>query len=537
MTPQETATPRRAAIYARESKGGKRSIKTQLRLGRARAETEDWHASFFRDVMSASPYATSDRDDWPRIVTLMRDRELDLIWLCEQSRGGRVADKFITEMNTCARLGVLVYIEDDERLYDPGDDQDWEALAGQAVKDQAESARTSRRTTRAKKAARADGKMRTVVGHGPPVGFRDGADDWETDPAHAAMLREVAQRIMPPFEEDLADAYAAATATTGPLYRNIAESARAKGRTRGDLITLKMLRKTLVSPVTAGLMCGPPVKDERGRWVRRGEIIRQVIDDPPLPRETWDELQRFLSERARGRRPNADVYPFGKVLACGKVRDSGEVCGNQLAGWLYYGNGNGSTAKGAAGAVPKPMYRCGNQHKIPGTNPPVYQKPCGGVIVPADELNATLKAAVADWWEANADAFEGAGQDGAITAERDALIGRRERLEHQSEVFARKWLDGEWDDDRYGRMDADVKAALARVADELTALDESEAAAAETTPGLPDELEHFDDLSAVEKQRWVRKAFVTPIRVSPAYGTGRKLATDERLRLIPRDLP
>lgn len=528
MVPNETAIPLRAGIYGRESRGSNRSIKTQLRLGRTRAATEGWTASFFSDGTSASTFATRERDDWPRVVELMQARELDVIWLVETSRGGRIADEFIRVINTCGRLGVLVYIEDDERLYDPDDDQDWEALAGQAVKDQAEAARTSRRTRRAKKEARAAGNLRTVVGGDPPIGFRypPGADDWETDPDHAAMLGEVARRIMPPFEEDLTDAYAAATEATGPLYRNLGE-----GR-RGEPVNMRMLRRALRNPVTAGLMCGPPVRSEKGRWIGFGEVIRQVVDDPPLDRETWEDLQRFLSERARGRRPKAHEYPFGKVLVCGKVDDGGEVCGNQLSGYLYRSR---ARASGWANTWTRPVYRCGNAHRIPGTDPPVYRKACGGAIVPADEVNDILRAAVADWWEANADDFEDAGQDGPLTAERAALVTRRGRLEHQSEVFARKWLDGEWDDDRYARMDADVKAALALVRDELAELDETEAAAAEEGGGLPAELEYWDDLSAAERQRWVRKAFVTPIVVSPAYGTGRKLSTDERLTLVPRE--
>jgi DNA invertase Pin-like site-specific DNA recombinase len=527
MAPNEAATPLRAGIYGRESRGSKRSIKTQLGLGRARAKTEGWQASLFSDGTSASPYATRERDDWPRVVALMQARELDVIWLVETSRGGRIADEFIRVINTCGRLGVLVYIEDDERLYDPDDDQDWEALAGQAVRDQAESARISRRTTRAKKAARAVGNLRTVVGGDPPVGYRPGAGGWETDPAHAAMLREVARRIMPPIEEDLPDAYAAATEATGPLYRNLAEGGQ------GEPINMRMLRRALRNPVTAGLMCGPPVRSEKGRWIGFGEVIRQVTDDPPLDRETWEDLQRFFSERARGRRPKADVYPFGKVLVCARVGDGGEVCGNQLSGYLYRSR---ARASGWANTWTRPVYRCGNAHRIPGTDPPVYRKACGGVIVPADEVNEVLRVAVADWWEANAAALDRVGADGSITDERAALVTRRERLEHQSEVFARKWLDGEWDDDRYARMDADVKAALALVRDELDELDENEAAAAEAAPGLPAELERWDDLSAADRQRWVRRAFVTPIVVSPAYGTGRKLSTAKRLTLISRDL-
>ena len=166
--------------------------------------------------------------------------------------------------------------------------------------------------------------------------------------------------------------------------------------------------------------------------------------------------------------------------------------------------------------------------------------PCRGVTIRSDEVNAALRAAVADWWQGHAEEFRAAGQDGQMTSERAGLVATRDRLGHQSEVFARKWLDGEWDDERYERMDADVKEALARVRDELAELDAIEVAAAEAaaaeTPGMPAEIEQWDKLSPQEQQRWIRKAFVTPIKVAPAYGTGRKLATDERLTLIARDL-
>ena len=289
----------------------------------------------------------------------MEAGQLDVIWLWETSRGGRVAHEFLRVLNTCGKLGVKVYIEEHERLYDVDDDQDWEMLAGQSVKDQAESAKISRRTTRAKQRARATGRLRTVVGHRPPVGFRPGPDDdWETDPAHATMLREVARRIMPPFEEDLAEAFDTAIQASGPLYRNLPDGSQ------GDLITLKMVRLALRNPVTAGLMTAPPVQDETGRWVRRGEIIRQVVDEPPLDRDTWDELQRFYGERSRGRRPNADIYPLGKVLQCG-------TCGNQLTGSLGYRKlADGTTRI-------KATYTCNNRHKSRAPTPPPTACPAG----------------------------------------------------------------------------------------------------------------------------------------------------------------
>lgn len=517
-------------IYARQSRNRKMSIQDQIEEGLERFQGEGWpEPMVFRDGKGASRHSVGSRDDWPKVVELMETGQLNLLWLWEQSRGGRVAWEFIRVLETCAELGILIYIEEHERLFDLDNDGDWDTLASQAVKDQAESDKIQRRIERSKRRARARGNLRRVLGHQPPIGYRDGDEDWVTDPRHRDLLGEVARAMLPPFRQTLAEAFATWSLASGPVYRNLS------GGVQGRRITVKDLHRALRNPVTAALLTGPPVKRKDGQWSGRGKIIGQVKvqGGPPLDRETWEELQRMFAEQSAGRAP-ADEYPLGKVFACA-------YCGNQLSGKIHYG-------QRAAGPKLIPSYSCANPHKIPGSSPPRYIKPCRKVTIPADEANEVLRVAVAAWWTeheaefAHAD-LAGESSNAELERERALLTERRAHAEHQRQVFARKWADDEpgWTEEFYEEMDASAARAVARAQAELDELDaqaerarDEEAAAREGR--LPSEIENWAGLSAEEQQRWVRKAFVTPIKVIKAYGTGRKLATDERLILVNRDL-
>jgi Resolvase, N terminal domain len=524
-------------IYGRQSKNRKVSIRDQLRSGQARADTEEWHvAAVLSDGTGASKHSTGSRSDWPRAVQMMEAGEADGIWLWEQSRGGRIASEFLIVLATCARLGVKVYIEEHERMFDPNDDHDWEVLAKQAVDDEAETNKLRRRIMRSKTLARASGDLRRVLGHQPPIGYAeeqytdeegDPAFRWTTDPRHQAMLGEITERMLPPFEERLADAYASWTEANGDLYYNLA------GGGRGEKITARAVHYALRRPVTAGLLTGPPVRDDNGKWKRRGEIIRQVVDDPPLDPGIWEALQRYFAAKPRGREPDPASYPHSKVLACGRVLPDGTVCGNQLSGLMIYpGFRSRPDRPYPRGQYGVRAYSCKTRHKITETSPAEFKQPCYGVSIPAEGVNELLQLAVRQWWAEHPELAVAAADQEGTSAERAALHARRDELGRQSEEFGLKWRTRVWSEEHYRAMDESVTRELARVQAELDELDDRDREAAEATPGLPEEIEQWDALSPEEKNRWVRKAFHTPILVTPAGG--RHLTVDERVTLIAR---
>lgn len=169
----QNATPLRAGVYGRESKGKLKSVDDQVTLGlEVIRDRPEWtHAGTYDDGSSASRFATKARSDWARLAIDLEEHRLDVLIVWEITRGSREPVEGFTWLNLCRDNGVLVYVMSDEELYDPRKTRHYDAL-GRAILDGAtESNKTSDRVLRGVRQAAARTGGATPHGR-TPYGYR-----------------------------------------------------------------------------------------------------------------------------------------------------------------------------------------------------------------------------------------------------------------------------------------------------------------------------------------------------------------------------
>ena len=261
-----------------------------------------------------------------------------------------------------------------------------------------------------------------------------------------------------------------------------------------------MLRNALTRPASAGLVTD-----------RDGNVVSRAPAGGPLDEPTYDRLRRLFEGRQVGRPAGAATaddhgharYPFGPILRCAK-------CGNQLTGSPGY-RGRG-------------YYACKNPHKSLGV-----LKPCRGVSVAADDVEALFHTAVMNW--AKTDAAREAAARTPQTA------GRRATLDTEIAELETRMVDldekrgrvrSQIVRDRYAGMVAEIERDIATAEAELAELAEVEA-----RPGVPVVIA-WSAMTDAEKLRTVAEAIVTPVEVQPGNGGGAALTAAERIDLVPR---
>jgi DNA invertase Pin-like site-specific DNA recombinase len=372
-----------------------------------------------------------------------------------------------------ARWGIVLITP--EGIYDLGNDDQramFRMLASMTIN---QSDATSRRARNHKNEARRQGNLRIVYGGPPPLGFRQGEDDWQVDPEQASYLADAAKRVLT-GESVLA------------IHRALGPMTDSTGRT----VTVKMLRNALARPATAGRIT-----------TTDGQVLGWAPGGGPLDEDTFAAVERVLAgHRGKGRRPRPDLYPFGPVLRCGK-------CGNQLTGNPGW--------KGRA------YYACRNPHKG------LQASPCRGVSVPAEDVHELLYDAVMRWAnsEQGRQAAARTPQTGDRRAELEAEIAD---LEMQLAGLAAQRLRTRTAlaKDQFAGLAAEAEQAIGRAEAEL-----AELAVVEAEGGLPVVVE-WDSLTAAEKLRIVAQAVETPIAVQPGNGGGAALSAADRIDLFPR---
>ena len=482
------AAVNRTAVYGRESRGKKVSIRDQLTLGRERCATEDWPlVAELQDGRGASRHSRGVRNDWPRLRAMLQAGELDRVWLWASARGERRLTPWSELLDTCQELGVLIWIEDDERDYDLNRTRDWEALAMQGVSNQAAADVIATGTMRAKKIARRSGALRTVVGGPPPVGFRDGADDWEAEPKVTACLNDIAKRII--RGKPLSQAYRAQP----PMWT------QAYGKVPARLITEKMTRNALQSPTTAGIIT-VSATDRRP--------LRQAIRKPPLDRETWDDVQGVFGPRRKSGHPTTDAYVFGPLLRCGK-------CGNQLTGEPLYYRRHGEVVKIT------PSYRCKNPHKD------IQPHPCRGVSISAPEVNEIIRAAYERWASVSGNYAAAEAEQAGLSQQRIELEADIARWQERMAGVERRLLEEDITEQQYDDLTAGYSRKIAAGRAALAAL------AQEVRRPLP-VLRDWPTMDPDLQRDLVRTAFKTPIAVAPGKGGPNPAPAYTRFQLEPR---
>lgn len=485
---------RRAVLYGRQSHGKDKSIGEQLDLGAARAACEGWAvARRYQDKVSASRHAGAIRPEWLLLIDDVVQGRVDLIWLWETARGDRRAASWLLLLEACQEHNVTLYIETDRREYDLNRRRDWMTMAEDGLEAQGESDKIRDRVRRAKTAAREDGRLREILGGSPRVGYRNGKDDWETDPAHAAVLRSTAAGMR--AGATLSDAFRAATEEHGAIWMNSAANEPVRP------VTEKLIRAALRRPATAGLI----TEAGEGREGSSKVTGRAGIVDPPLDEETWNWLRRewFAKRAIGGRSVGSGAYPYalGPVLRCGK-------CGNPLSGSKQY-----------HASPPVPVYACRNPHPKLG-----ILRPCRGVSINAPELDELIGSLVDAYAEALADAGALADDGGAVDGRAAAVELDLAEVKGWLADLRRQRLHKIIEPWQYEEEAPEYEARIAELQGELAAVQAEQARPAPR----PDK---WADMTAEEQRAAVRETYGGPIRIMPGRGGARPLPVAERVIL------
>jgi site-specific DNA recombinase len=382
-----------------------------------------------------------------------------------------------------ARHGIMLLTP--EGVYDLGNGDSRAMFRHLAAMTINQSDAGSRRARNHKAEARRQGNLRITHGGPPPLGFRQGRDDWEVDPTQQTYLAEAARRVLAgePIEAVHRDLGPITTSPAGP-------------DSPGRRVSAKMLRAALVRPVSAGLVTDP-----------EGEVVVRAEQGGPLDEPTWRKLVVNFGSRKRGRPVDTGRYWAGTALRCGK-------CGNQLTGERVRRRGTDQFTE---------YYACKNPHK--GLQP----NPCHGCSVPAEDVNDLLRDAVMAW-AATPEAMLAAAR-GPETAERRAELEAElaDLLDQSAELDTKRLRIRQGQARaRYDALADEAEAMIATVERELAELERIEA-----EPGVPVVID-WDAMTPAERLRTVAEAVETPIVVQPGNGGGAALSAADRIDLIPR---
>lgn len=388
-----------------------------------------------------------------------------------------------------ARHGIVLITP--EGIYDLGNADSRAMFRHLAAMTINQSDATSRRATNHKDEARRQGNLRIVYGGMPPLGFRQGRDDWEVDPAQKAYLSDAAARVLG------GESVEAAHAALGPVT-----TSPAGDDSPGRLVSVKMLRAALTRPASAGLVTD-----------RQGEVIGRAPQGGPLDEAVFNRLALLFGSRRRGRPVIGDRYWAGPLLRCDR-------CGNQLSGGIVRGRSKG----GAATGVDRDYYECKNPHKALGV-----ARPCRGCSVLAEDVHDLLRDAVMAWAETPA-ARLAAGRAPATASRRAEVEAELADLGEQAADLAAKRLHTRAPGlrARYDGLIEEAEGMMAAAEAELAELDRLDA----ETP-VPVVIE-WDRMTPAERLRTVAEAIDTPVRVRPGTGGGAALSAADRIDLEPR---
>ena len=261
---------------------------------------------------SASRYARKARDDFPRLLTDLRQGRFaaQVLVLWESSRGSRKVGEWVTLIELCETAGVSILVTTHGRVYDPGNARDRRSLLEDAVDSEYESSKVSARVRRNAAANAAAGRP-----HGrAPFGYRRRYDErtrvlvaQEPDPDEAPVVVELFVRVR-----------------AGHSLAGIARDFTARGivNDSGKPFSAQHLRSLAVTATYAGIrvhrpstsrgprnrsviaLGGPGVSQTPGTWpglvsVEEFLAVREILTDPARVTTKPGKARHLLSMIAR----------------------------------------------------------------------------------------------------------------------------------------------------------------------------------------------------------------------------------------------
>jgi len=477
MTEQTYADVPAYARISRKKKGGKiESIPLQLRtMDRLAGYRGDTIGPRFDDGGKSAWDQSVTRPGWEAFLAELDTGAHKAAYSYHADRLSRNGMDTERLLIIGARWGIVLITP--EGIYDLGNDDQramFRMLASMTIN---QSDAGSRRARNHKADARRAGNLRIVYGGSPPLGFRQGDEDWAVDPATASWLTELAEAVLNDPEHRVETAVANAPAITD---------------SRGRPVTVKIARAALQRPASAGLVC-----------TTTGEIVTRAPQGGPLDEVTFGKLAVMFGARKRGRPVDTGRYWAGPALRCDR-------CGNLLTGDTVTYRGTRT-----------PYYACKNPHKALGV-----LKPCRGVSVPAGDVHDLIEDAVMAWAETPAARAAAAAPETAQRrAELDAMVG--DLAEQLADLDTKRLRMPASVRGRYADLAAECERMIVEAEAELTEL-----ARVDAEGGAPVVVD-WEALTPAERYRAMCEAVQTPIRVKPGNGGAAALSAADRIELLP----
>lgn len=321
-----------AGIYARVSKdtrkGSSRArASVNQQVSEARDDISDLGSHEGRPILlketyqqdndvSASSFATKVREDWPRFVADVESKRINFVVLWECSRGSREGVEWLTFLSLCRTLAVPIRVVSHGRTYDVRNPRDWKTLADEGIDAEVESAKTSLRNRRDKKALRESGRPDGPLCYGHKR---------EYDPDTGELLRQVPEPLESRVVIEIFEQFVSGKSLTA-IMRELNERIdlpandprRVPRLRRGAKWSTEALRRTLTNPAHIGKRRDPHTGDLLDtQWSPLSES---------LPILYW-AAQRIIKERATAhatQSPGKAKHLLTRIMTC-------DVCGATLA--------------------------------------------------------------------------------------------------------------------------------------------------------------------------------------------------------------
>jgi site-specific DNA recombinase len=322
-----------AGIYARVSKDTrKRMVRERAsvdqQVNEARTDIEELGGHEGRPVVikevydhdndvSASRHSTKVRVDWPRFVRDIEDGKINFVVLWESSRGSRESVEWLQFLALCRKLAVPIRVVTHGRTYDVRNPRDWKTLADEGIDSEMESAKTSRRVKRDKKAVRDLGRPDGPLCYGHKR---------EYDPDTGELLRQVAEPAESKVVIEIFERFVAGGESLTAIMRELNsridlpedDPQRVPRLRRGAKWSTEALRRTLKNPAHIGKRRDPHSNDLLDtQWPPLSEA---------LPLLYW-AAQRVMNERSNAhasQSPGKAVHLLTRFMTC-------HVCGGVTA--------------------------------------------------------------------------------------------------------------------------------------------------------------------------------------------------------------
>jgi len=280
------------------------------------------------DDISASRFATRRRPDWDELIEVLEgtpvlredspQRPARVLVMHETSRGDRTMASWTHFLDLCRDTGTLLYDSGAERLYDPDNIADRQALLMEGMHNEKSSDETSKRVRRDMRANAQSGRP-----HGPGVYAYErvyGPDrellEVRIIEEEAQVIREAARRVSlhEPLQQICDD-----------LDRRGILSPRAAAAARRLNATADPAKRAALEEIVAGthwrwqtliLMIKRPTYT--GERVHRGQVVATAIWPPVLSQALAAQARGVLAERSRGKRRDGNVrYLASYIIQCG----------------------------------------------------------------------------------------------------------------------------------------------------------------------------------------------------------------------------